>query len=171
MSRPGWCRPAPCCARAFERPRVMMADVIQDRRVTEPAPGLTHPAFVDGSRLYWALPSPVHEGLGVRAVRPTGYKVMRCSPHASSRPSSRITTSCRSLRDPSSRPLNVRAVLAALKAWPGNAGACRHGRATASLDCSCARRTESIAGRDEETASGQTKKLAQGRLSHGPAVI
>src|SRR4030081_2138723 len=65
----------------------MMADVIQDRRVTEPAPGFTHPAFVDGSRLYWALPSPVHEGLGVRALRPTGYKVMRCSPHCSSRPS------------------------------------------------------------------------------------
>jgi hypothetical protein len=87
MSPPGWCPPALCCARAFERPRVMMADVIQDRRVTEPAPGFTYPAFVDGSRLYWALPSPVHEGLGVRALRPTGYKVMRCSPHASSRPS------------------------------------------------------------------------------------
>lgn len=65
--------------------------------MTGPAPGLT-PAFVDWYRLYWALPSPMHEGLRVRALCPTGYKVMRCSPHASSA-QSRIKTSCCWLRD------------------------------------------------------------------------
>ena len=170
MSPPGSYPPAPCCVRAFERPRVMMADVIQDRRVTEPAPGFTHPAFVDGSRLYWALPSPVHEGLGVRALRPTGYKVMRCSPHCSSRPSPglrRLAAHYATLH-PASATFAPGA--AAVKAWPGNTGACRHGTATASLDRRCARRGETIAGRDEETAPGRTKKLKKGRLPHGPAV-
>src|SRR5271165_4421540 len=86
----------------------MTAGVIQDRRVTDLAPGFTYPAFVDGSRLFWALPSPVHEGLGVRASSPTGYKVMRCFPHAFTA-QSRITTPCCSLRDPLSRTLNSRA--------------------------------------------------------------
>ena len=60
----------------------MTADVIQDRRVTVPAHGV-HTVFVDGSRLFWALPShPVHEGLGYwvshqKVVARTGYKVMR----------------------------------------------------------------------------------------------
>ena len=43
----------------------MTADVIPDRRVTVPTRGFD-PAFVDGSRLYWALPSPVHEGFWLR---------------------------------------------------------------------------------------------------------
>src|SRR5947208_3865127 len=80
MSPQGWCPPAPSAARASERPRAMTADVIPDRRVTVPTRGLD-PAFVDGSRLYWALPSRVHEGFWFRASSPTGYKVMRCFPH------------------------------------------------------------------------------------------
>src|SRR6516165_1534408 len=59
----------------------MTAEVIPDRRVTVPGRGF-NPALVDGSRLYRALPSPVHEGFWFRAVRRTGYKVMRCLPHA-----------------------------------------------------------------------------------------
>src|SRR6266513_2527850 len=80
MSPQGWCPPAPSAARASERPRAMTADAIPDRRVTVPTRGLD-PAFVDGSRLYWALPSRVHEGFWFRASSPTGYKVMRCFPH------------------------------------------------------------------------------------------
>src|SRR5436309_11315131 len=48
----------------------MMTDVNQDRRVTVTHPGSTHTVLVDGSRLCWALPSPVHEGLGYRAFVP-----------------------------------------------------------------------------------------------------
>jgi hypothetical protein len=168
MSRPGSCPPAPCFARAFERPRVMMADVIQDRRVTEPAPGFTHPAFVDGSRLYWALPSPVHEGLGVRALRPTGYKVMRCSPHCSSWP------------NPGSRRLGAH--YATLHPAPATFAPCslpsRRGLATPKLAIRAQRRPaltaaargapRAIAGRDEETASGRTKKLTKGDFLMAP---
>ena len=39
--------------------------------------GHKRPALTEGSRLCWALPSPVHERSGYRASRPTGYKVMR----------------------------------------------------------------------------------------------
>jgi hypothetical protein len=39
--------------------------------------GHKRPAPTEGSRLCWALPSPVHERSGYRASRPTGYKVMR----------------------------------------------------------------------------------------------
>jgi hypothetical protein len=55
----------------------MTADVSQDRRVTVPNRGHKSPALTEGSRLCWALPSPVHERSGYRASRPTGYKVMR----------------------------------------------------------------------------------------------
>src|ERR1700739_4542836 len=55
----------------------MTADVSQDRRVTVLNRGHQSPALTEGSRLCWALPSPVHEGSGYRASRPTGYKVMR----------------------------------------------------------------------------------------------
>src|SRR5580765_1734815 len=65
----------------------MTADVTQDRRVTEPGLGSSDSAFVDGSRLFWALPSPVHERSGSGSPRPTGYKLMRSLPHAASRPS------------------------------------------------------------------------------------
>ena len=140
MSPQGWCPPAPSAARASERPRAMTADVIPDRRVTVPTRGLD-PAFVDGSRLlYWALPSRVHEGFWFRASRPTGYKVMRCFPHVDHGPvqdKRRRAARCAILRPD-------RATLApcSLPSRHGlsNTGACRHDTATASLDCSCARR-------------------------------
>jgi hypothetical protein len=55
----------------------MTADLSQDRRVTVLNRGHKRPAPTEGSRLCWALPSPVHERSGYRASRPTGYKVMR----------------------------------------------------------------------------------------------
>src|SRR5215475_12797401 len=55
----------------------MTADVSQDRRVTVLNRGHKRPVLTEGSRLCWALPSPVHERSGYRAWRPTGYKVMR----------------------------------------------------------------------------------------------
>src|SRR5229473_1191511 len=58
----------------------MMADMTKDRRVTVLIQGPNHPAFSDGSRLFAALPSPVHEELGYGLSRPTGYKVMRIFP-------------------------------------------------------------------------------------------
>jgi hypothetical protein len=171
MSPLAWCPPAPCAtARASERPRVMTADVHQDRRVTVPTRGSTYPAFVDGSRLYWALPSRVHEGFWFWASSPTGYKVMRCFSACFITAQSRTTTSRRSFcRDPSLRPRNSRALLAAVKAWPGSATACSHARATASLDCSCAWRTDALAGRDEETPRVEQRNwLKEGPLMHPP---
>src|SRR5438128_2366157 len=55
----------------------MMADVSQDRRVTVVIQGSKYPALSERSRPCWALPSPVHERSGYRALCPTGYKVMR----------------------------------------------------------------------------------------------
>src|SRR6266702_2570522 len=89
----------------------MSAAVTKDRRVTVPTLGFTDTAFVDGSRLLWALPSPVHERLGYRATRArTGYKVMRCCCRIlRTRPS---PGSCRRLRSrPIARPRNARAAL------------------------------------------------------------
>jgi hypothetical protein len=57
----------------------MTTDVSQDRRVTVLNQGSNRPALTEGSRPYWALPSPVYERSGYRASRPTGYKVMRSS--------------------------------------------------------------------------------------------
>jgi hypothetical protein len=45
------------------------ADVTRDRRVTVLIQGLA-PAFSDGSRLSWAAPSSLHEGLGRRGLSP-----------------------------------------------------------------------------------------------------
>ena len=50
--------------------------------------------------------------------------------------------------------LDPRAVLGAVKAQPGNAGASRKPSATAGLDRPCARRDRRSAGRDEGTALG-----------------
>jgi hypothetical protein len=112
----------------------MTTDVSQDRRVTVLNQGSNRPAFTEGSRPYWALPSPVYERSGYRASRPTGYKVMRSScivilgPVASCLARQRNRTRCRrrilapsSLR---SRPLTRR-----LRRWP-----------TASLDRTSPRR-------------------------------
>src|SRR3979490_1521743 len=56
-----------------------------------------------------------------------------------------------------SDPLDPRAVLGAVKAQPGNAGASRKPSATAGLDRPCARRGRRSAGRDEGTALGSNK--------------
>ena len=58
-------------------------------------------------------------------------------------------------------PLNPRAVLGSVKAWPGNAGARGKASATANLDGPCARRTSAPAGRDEGTAPGTNKGTVQ----------
>jgi hypothetical protein len=110
------------------------ADVTQDRRVTDLVQGPNLPALSDGSRLLWALPSPVHEELGYGRSRPTGYKVMRCSPLPSLTAPSRIT-SAQSSRSTSRTP-KPRAVIAIVKA-----AARRLRRSAASLDHRCARRT------------------------------
>ena len=75
----------------------MTADVTQDRRVTEPGLGSSDSAFVDGSRLFWALPSPVHERSGSGSPHPTGYKLMRCWPH------NNVTAQSRMSRQPAHR--------------------------------------------------------------------
>jgi hypothetical protein len=128
--------------------------------------GITLPVLSDGSRLFWALPSPVHEELGYGPSCPTGYKVMRWFPHLLFTARSRIT-SCRLCRDHSSRPRKPRAVLAAVKAWPGNLLVCGNVTATASLDGGCARRF----GRFEvgtKKRLGRTKKLTKGSVARGP---
>ena len=79
----------------------MTADVNQDRRVTGVIHGITLPVLSDGSRLFWAFASPVHEELGYGPSCPTGYKVMRCFPHSSFTAQSRITS--RRSRSQSSR--------------------------------------------------------------------
>lgn len=59
-------------------------------------------------------------------------------------------------------PLDPRAVLGAVKAQPGNAGASRKPpSATAGLDRPCARRDRRSASRDEGTAIGSNKGTAR----------
>src|SRR5260370_28272684 len=114
--------------------------------------------FVDGSRLCWALLSPVHERSGYRAHVPDriqGDAVLL--PHSTFTAQSRIT-SRRSARDQSPRPSKPRAVLAVVKAWPGESGASRTSTVTASLDGGCARRSGWIAVGTEKRLS-RTKKL------------
>jgi len=61
-----------------------------------------------------------------------------------------------------SEPLDPRAVLGAVKAQPGNAGASRKPSAMAGLDRRpCARRDRRSAGRDEGTAFGSNKGTAR----------
>ena len=60
-----------------------------------------------------------------------------------------------------SDPLDPRAVLGAVKAQPGGAGASREPNATAGLDRPCARRDRRSAGRDEGTALGSNKATAR----------
>jgi hypothetical protein len=116
----------------------MTADMSQDRRVTVLNQGSNRPALTEGSRPYWALPSPVYERSGYRASRPTGYKVMRSScivilspVLASCLARHRNRTRCRHpILPPSSlrsRPLTRR-----LRRWP-----------TASLDRTSPRRQRS----------------------------
>jgi hypothetical protein len=62
-----------------------------------------------------------------------------------------------------SNPLDPRAVLGAVKAQPGNAGASRKPSPTAGLDRPCARRDRRSAGRDEGTVLGSNKGTAHMR--------
>src|SRR5215831_8590754 len=140
----------------------MTADVHQDRRVTVRTRGF-HPASVDWSRLYWAFPSPVHEGFWFRAIRPTGYKVMRCFPHVVDGPVPVQGRRAASLRDFAPDRAKSCAVLAAVKAWPGNFGACCHGTATASLDCSCDRRIRATRGSGRRNGSRSNKETTRGK--------
>jgi hypothetical protein len=141
----------------------MTADVNQDRRVTGVIQGTTLPVLSDGSRLFWALLSPVHEELGYGPSCPTGYKVMRWLPHSSLTARSRIT-SCRLCRDHSFRTRKPRAVLAAVKAWPIKAVACGIRAATASLDCGCARRVGQFEVGTKKRL-GRTKKLTKASIT------
>jgi hypothetical protein len=103
----------------------MTADVTQDRRVTEPGHGSSDSAFVDGSRLFWALPSPVHERSGSGSPHPTGYELMRCLPHDHATAQSRISRHAIHSAHRNVPIENPRAILAAVKAaarrlrrWP-----------------------------------------------------
>ena len=62
-----------------------------------------------------------------------------------------------------SNPLELRAVLGAVKARPSKVGASRKPSATAGLDRPCARRDRRSAGRDEGTALGSNKGTARYR--------
>ena len=57
-------------------------------------------------------------------------------------------------------------MLAAVKAWPGNAGNRGIETATAILDGGCARRPSINAGRDEETAPGSNKETGKKEGPH-----
>ena len=147
----------------------MTADVDQDRRVTGVIQGTKLPVLSDGSRLFWASPSPVHEESGYGLSGPTEYKVMRYFPQSSFMARSRIT-SCRLKRDPSPRPAKPRAVLTAVKARPGNAVmACAH-PATAGLDRGCARRVGKTAVGTKKRF-GRTKKQMQPKSRSPPARV
>jgi hypothetical protein len=65
----------------------------------------------------------------------------------------------------SSDSLEPRAVLGAVKAQPGNAGASRKPSATAGLDRPCARRDRRSVGRDEGTAPWLEQKELRDRRS------
>ena len=60
-----------------------------------------------------------------------------------------------------SDPLDPRAVLGAVKAQPGNAGASRKPRATAGLDRTCARRMSRVQAGAKEQPSARTKELTR----------
>jgi hypothetical protein len=96
----------------------MMADVTQDRRVTVPNRGLNPTAFVDGSRLFWALLSPVHERLGYRVLAPDRIQgdAVASALHIHGPVQDHVSSFI-------SRPIvpthQRSTVLAVVKAWPG----------------------------------------------------
>jgi hypothetical protein len=63
----------------------------------------------------------------------------------------------------SSNPLDPRAVLGAVKAQPGNAGARRKPSATAGLDRPCARRDRRLQAGTKERPLARTKELGEMR--------
>ena len=62
-----------------------------------------------------------------------------------------------------SDPLDPRAVLGPVKAWPGNAGASRKPSATANLDRPCARRILHLQAGTKERPLARTKELGEMR--------
>jgi hypothetical protein len=146
----------------------MTADVTSDRRVTVPTLGM-HPVFVDGSRLFWALPSPVHEGLGYRVLVPDRIQGDAVLPHASFTAQSRITSrrSCRQSSrssgvapcSPSSRRGLAKTALAASRG------------ATASLDDGCARRSCRIKVGTEKRARSNKETEASPNRVHRHACL
>ena len=131
----------------------MTVNVTSDRRVTVPILGL-HTAFVDGSRLFWALPSPVHEGLGYRVLIPDRIQGDAVLPHSSftALPASRFAAN---RPDP---PASRRARSPQGVAWQSRS--LPHApRATASLDEGCARRSGRIMVGTKKHALSRTKKL------------
>jgi hypothetical protein len=134
-----------------------MADVSQDRRETATHPGSTHTVPVDGSRLCWALPSPVHEGLGYRAFVPDRIQGDAVFPACVIHSPVQDHVSP-SIARPIVPPIKGRAGLAAVKAWPGHDAARGASAVPASLDRGCARRSaEWWSG--QRNALGRTKKL------------
>src|SRR4249919_2730242 len=83
------------------------------------------------------------------SLRPTGYKV---AARVSRAPTASSPRTCHP--DHNQRA----AVLGAVKARPGNDGACGQGRATAGLDSPCARRPPIRVGRGEETGFKSNKE-------------
>jgi hypothetical protein len=154
MSPPELTPPAPCWGGASsQRPRAMTAE-IQDRRVTVPILGPIQPASVDWSRLYWAFPARVHEGLGPGPSGSAGYKVMRRLPHVHRGP---VLDSFRRLAPTTFVPTpqnSRRARRCQGRFAPPPAVAVRPA-VTAAARGADAR----AAGRDEETSPGRTKKL------------
>ena len=117
----------------------MAADATKDRRVTDLIQGPDHPALSDGSRLLWALPSPVHEELGFRACAPDRIQGDAVLPHPSLTAQSSLTAAAMTslnVPTPKSRAVltTVKAAARRLRRWPA-----------ASLDRRCARRTPGFA--------------------------
>ena len=94
-----------------------MTNVTQDRHVTNLVPGPHAPALSDGSRLFRAMPSPVHEEFqGTGLLLRTGYKVDAVFvPHAPVTARSRFTSDSIAPL-PTSQAHEPRAVLTAVKA-------------------------------------------------------
>ena len=119
--------------------------------MTVPTRGTNPTAFVDGSRLFWALLSPVHERLGYRVLAPDrieGYAVTSAL-HIHGPVQDHVSSFISRSTVPTIQP---RTVLAAVKAWPGTGGACCTRAATASLDGGCDPVLPLDRGRDGETA-------------------
>ena len=128
--------------------------------------GHKRPALTEGSRLCWALPSPVHERSGYRASRPTGYKVMRSFRIVVHGPVLAFRLACH--RDPArcgrviiapnssrSRPLTRR-----LRRWP-----------SASLDRASPRRQRSPPTNDDIRPSLRNGVTAYTRSPRGPGFL
>jgi len=125
--------------------------------VTVTHPGSTHTVLVDGSRLCWALPSPVHEGLGYRAFVPDRIQGDAVFPACVIHGPVQDHVSP-SIARPIAPSIKCRAGLAAVKAWPGYDEPAAPAQCRPSLDRGCARRsTGSRSGR--RNALGRTKKL------------